>query len=399
MSSRDSPFGTPNREQFARLVTKSIQQAGETRPIKYDSEGFCLTVEDEELWVFDLEQHYPKFCTQPETKREKWLTGIVNAWKVRLQGLPDAFDALHPRLLPIIRARAELECGRLQASVADNFPTPPTYHPIAGHLGLALIYEWPGSIQYITQNHLQKWGVTFAEAVEAARGNLAQRQQRFEASSVQGLHISRTDDSLGASGLLLLDAIRGLQVSGDVIAVVPEQSKLLVAGSEDSSALAAMAKMTEEGLNQPHPVSGIAMRLDGDSWVPWLPDPGHPQHRALAVLRLQTTERDYRRQTDLLKKVHKQTDQEVSVARLLLGQDESTGEAFSYCLWSPVVPALLPRTDRVAFMEEDDDLPMLVDWDRVCEVLGHLMEPQGMYPERYRVEDYPYGHELEKLGG
>jgi hypothetical protein len=107
----------------------------------------------------------------------------------------------------------------------------------------------------------------------------------------------------------------------------------------------------------------------------------------------------YCRQTELLKKLHKQTDQEVSVARFLLGQDESTGEAFSYCLWCPDLPILLPHVDRVAFMEEEDDRPMLVDWDRVCEAVGHLMEPQGMYPERYRVEDYPYGHILEKLGG
>ena len=175
MPSPDSPFGLPDKQQFARLVTKSLQQAGETRPIKYDAEKFCLTVEDEEIWVFELEQHYPDFCSLPESGRERWLSGIANAWEIRLQGLPDDFDALHPRLLPIILARAELECGRLQASVADSSPTPPTYHPIADHLGLALIYQWPGSIQYITQDHLQKWGVTFAQAVDAARRNLAQR--------------------------------------------------------------------------------------------------------------------------------------------------------------------------------------------------------------------------------
>jgi hypothetical protein len=48
-------------------------------------------------------------------------------------------------------------------------------------------------------------------------------------------------------------------------------------------------------------------------------------------------------------------------------------------------------------MREERDTPTYADWDRVCEVLGDLMEPVGMYPERYRVEDYPYGHELEKL--
>jgi hypothetical protein len=155
---------------------------------------------------------------------------------------------------------------------------------------------------------------------------------------------------------------------------------LLVAGSEDSAALAAMARMTEKGLHQPHPVSGIAMRLDGDSWVPWLTDAGHRQHRAFAQLRLQTIERDYRRQTELLKKVHEQTGRRVSVGRFMLGQDPATRKPFSLCLWSPDLPSLLPRTDRVAFMEEEDDRPLIVEWERVWEVLGKMYGAAGDVP-------------------
>jgi hypothetical protein len=50
-------------------------------------------------------------------------------------------------------------------------------------------------------------------------------------------------------------------------------------------------------------------------------------------------------------------------------------------------------------MEEEDDRPLIVEWDRVWDVLGYLMEPQGMYPERYRVEEFPSGRELERLAG
>jgi hypothetical protein len=106
---------------------------------------------------------------------------------------------------------------------------------------------------------------------------------------------------------------------------------------------------------------------------------------------------DYRRQTELLKKVHEKTGQHVSVGRFMLGQDPATRKPFSLCLWSPDLPSLLPRTDRVAFMEEEDDPPLLVEWDRVWDVLGYLMEPQGMYPERYRVEEFPSGRELATL--
>jgi hypothetical protein len=57
MPPHNNPFGTPDRDQFAQLVAKSLQQAGETRPINYDAERFCLTVEDEEIWVLDLKSH------------------------------------------------------------------------------------------------------------------------------------------------------------------------------------------------------------------------------------------------------------------------------------------------------------------------------------------------------
>jgi hypothetical protein len=107
----------------------------------------------------------------------------------------------------------------------------------------------------------------------------------------------------------------------------------------------------------------------------------------------------FRQQTELLKKLHEQTDQDVSVARFLLGRDELTREALSYCVWSPCVPALLPHADRVAFMEEEDDPPMFMEWDRVGQVLGHLMEPIGMYPERYRVDEFPSEAQLTALRG
>ena len=70
-----------------------------------------------------------------------WRRQIAYAWEIRLQGMPNEFEALHPNLLPYIRPRADMECARLQAAAAETFPTAPTFHVIAEHLGLALIYE------------------------------------------------------------------------------------------------------------------------------------------------------------------------------------------------------------------------------------------------------------------
>ena len=37
-------------------------------------------------------------------------------------------------------------------------------------------------------------------------------------------------------------------------------------------------------------------------------------------------------------------------------------------------------------------------WEKVVEVVGHLMTPQGMYPERFRVETFPTAEQLAAMG-
>ena len=63
---------------------------------------------------------------------------------------------------------------------------------------------------------------------------------------------------------------------------------------------------------------------------------------------------------------------------------------------------MLPKADLVNFFvqkDEDDDgeIVATAEWDRVVEVAGELMVPQGMYPERYRVAGFPTDEQLAAL--
>jgi hypothetical protein len=40
----------------------------------------------------------------------------------------------------------------------------------------------------------------------------------------------------------------------------------------------------------------------------------------------------------------------------------------------------------------------MVPWDRAVEVLGGLMEPLGMWPERWRVHEFPSDEQLKAAG-
>jgi hypothetical protein len=63
----------------------------------------------------------------------------------------------------------------------------------------------------------------------------------------------------------------------------------------------------------------------------------------------------------------------------------------------------LPRTDLVHFFvpkaENEGGIAASADWASVTRVVGDLMEPQGLYPERYRVRDFPSEEQLRLLGG
>jgi hypothetical protein len=64
------------------------------------------------------------------------------------------------------------------------------------------------------------------------------------------------------------------------------------------------------------------------------------------------------------------------------------------CTWTEGLDSLLPLSGLVGFVSRsagpEDLTPVaLVEWRHVAEVVGHLMEPIGVYPERFRVAAFP----------
>ncbi len=181
------------------------------------------------------------------------------------------------------------------------------------------------------------------------------------------------------------------------MAMIPNREHLYIAGSDDLHSLKGMLKLAVEDLGKPRPISGIALRLDDDEWVPWLPENGHPLYWEFRKLQTQSFGRAYAEQKELLDKLYRRTGEDVFVASFSGMGREGTDEIVSYCVWSKGVLALLPRTDRVAFMRQDTD-PVIAAWDGVVKVVGDMMEPMGMYPERYRVSEFPTEGQLAAMG-
>ena len=212
----------------------------------------------------------------------------------------------------------------------------------------------------------------------------------------QGVYVFTTNDGYDSSRLILLELIRQFQVKGDYIAMAPGREMLIVAGSEDRLGLEAMTTLANKAFEQPRSVSGIALRLDGDDWISWMPEAIHPLYDEFRLLRIRTYAQDYSEQKELLDALHRKTGQDLLVASFSVMQHKETGHPTSYCIWTKGTHSLLPKTERVVFGGEDQPTA-IAPWEKVEEITGHLMTPMGMYPERYRVEEFPTPEQLAAM--
>jgi len=249
----------------------------------------------------------------------------------------------------------------------------------------------------ISQSSFDAWGVTFYEALEVAMENLLSLPAKFIGpGSGEGVYLSATGDDYDASRLLVKDAIRHLQVKGDHIAMIPNRENLIVAGSEDVEGLAGMVKVAANALKEPRPISGIALLLDGDEWTPWLPPSSHPSYKDFRQLQLQSLGQDYAEQKTLLDKLHENKGEDVFVATFSVVQSPE-GRLFSYATWTETANSLLPKTD-VLVLGRIGGVPAMVEWQKVLEVVGDMMEPLDIYPPRYRVRGFPSENQLAAMG-
>ena len=381
----------PDRDEFAQLVIDGIRKSSETTQIVYDRERFCLAHGDQDGTTLFLANAYKEYCSATEPVRSKILQRFVRSWFMGAIRLPEAFDDLHPDLLPVVRTRSYFNLAHENKGRGSILP-----HEVLGeHLAVGLVYDLPQMMRTISQDDLDDWGVTFYEALEAARHNLIQLDHAFIGPKEgEGIYLSAVKDSYDSSRLILTDLIRRLRVAGDCVAMIPNPDTLIVTGSDDLEGLKGMLGLAANALQQPRPISGIAVRLDGDDWVPWLPDPSHPLVNEFRALHSQSFGRAYAEQREMLDAT---TDKDMFVASFYIVQKPETGHVMTYCVWGKDVLSLLPRTDAIAFMQEGKG-PLMATWDRAIEVVGHLMQPLGIYPERFRVSDFPTDDELTAMG-
>ena len=125
--------------------------------------------------------------------------------------------------------------------------------------------------------------------------------------------------------------------------------------------------------------------MNGDDWVPWLPDVSHPSYKGFQELQLQSFGQDYAQQKEMLDKLHTKNGEEVFVANFSAIK-RPDGTVVSYATWTETTNSLLPKTDTLVLGRMGSE-PQMVEWEKVVEIVGDLMEAVDIYPPRFRVRD------------
>lgn len=388
----------PDRANFARLMERALRDAGETRPIRFDAQEFRLSVGGERGLQCYLGNIYDEYVKSRVRDRESTVKRFAQAYR-QAGSLPDTlgrWEDARPRLLPRLRERMYLENRRLTFETQGKVIAELPFRPIGDHLGATLVYDLPDSMLEITHDGLQKWEVSFDDALEAARDNLWEISKDRLLPIRPGLWRSPWADNYDASRLLLHDLVWQFPVKGSHVAVVPNRDTLLVTGSDDAEGLLEILARALKAFESPRPMGARLLFLAGSRWTPLELPPEHPAYAAWKRAELLSYAADCAEQKTLLDGLHQKKDVDLFVATFNATERADTGELSSYAVWSEGVPTLLPRADRIAFVRRDKVLGM-APWERVLEGCAGLMTPQGSYPERWRVDAFPGDASVQAL--
>ena len=301
-----------------------------------------------------------------------------------------------PWVVPKVRPRFEYEA----LSLCPGRPAP-EFRPLAGLFAVSLLVDLPEQELEVGTAELEAWGTDFDRLMQRARSNLLARGCEEQFRQVEpGCYRSAWQDDLDGSRVLLPGILQRLELAGDPVVVLPSRDTLLVTGSENTQGLQWILEAALEFLNEdPRSMNGCPLRLRNYLWEPFHPQEAHPICPLLARIHLRRLKDEYTNQKFILDRRHDELGKRVTLAPFHLERTQA-GATLSYTVWSRSMgEAWLPEADRVRLTWEAGGrrVEARVPWEGVQRRLSHLLEPIGLFPERYRFKATPQIELLQSL--
>lgn len=94
-------------------------------------------------------------------------------------------------------------------------------------------------------------------------------------------------------------------------------------------------------------------------------------------------------------KDEEQTEAFVATASVIKGKD---GKVFTSSVWTQGIEILLPKTDLVTFIVNEEEVAAIATWEKVSEAFKDFIEETEMKPPRYLVRKFPPIEAVRGLG-
>jgi hypothetical protein len=396
----DRLWGKPTPDDFARIFIKRLRAGGERRAIEYDSATFNLSYGDGSGQMTFLGNAHDEYLANPRSARADGLDRFIRATALanEKRDYTPTLDEVLARLLPRVRERMFYAALPLQLELAGQKVKRFSFRPLAEHLAIGLVQDFPDHIEEMAAERFEELGLDLADAQCAALRNLELISEAPFEPMMPGFYCSPWRDNHDVARMLLLDRINSLSVRGLPVVMTPNRDWLLVTGSDDVDGLTAMTVMTRKLMEEPRFMTSIPLCLIGDQWAPFIPDEDHPLTDEFCELRVMQLSAEYDRQKHLLDSQHERDETELFVASYT-GLKNPEGSVTSHCVWTRDVTTLLPRTELIRLLDLDDEqAPIMAPWAAVEEATGELMQPvNAVYPPRWRVDAFPSSSQLDAV--
>jgi uncharacterized protein YtpQ (UPF0354 family) len=388
----------PSKGDFAKLVKEALAKTGVTG-MNYDEKGFSLKMSEKGNVIF-LDNSYAKYCKADNHVRKILLEQICSSFAESKSEIPDEFALACPNLMPIVRDSSYLSLVELHCQASDldisNIKCP--FMVLVDGLSVVLAYDTDQSIQQVNQATLDRWRVSFGEALQVAIDNLRERTNpNLVTEEAPGVYLGRWDDSYESARILLTDLIYRLSVDGEPVVFLPNRNQFWVTGSRNAAGLKTVLKMGGETHFEPHPLSPNLYLLSDGKLNFYIPE-DIPLRDEWFSLKRRREAVDYTQQKDSLDKIFKKDKTNIFVASYKIFRLDD-GTEYSACVWSKGVDSLLPKTEKIFFVVDPKEKNYVsVQWAAAIPVVGHLMdEKSNLLPSRQRVRLFPSEGQLDEL--
>jgi uncharacterized protein YtpQ (UPF0354 family) len=182
---------------------------------------------------------YTQYPDQLDEVANALLSSVRSYEPARAQS---GFDELRERVYPMLKPI------NLLATISDRKLPMIVYRPFLADLIITYVIEEPNSVAYISEQHLERWGLAEHELHEQAMANLRRRTAERGSHTITGegyqrLVIFDTQDGFDATRLLLPDLIEPWQADlpGTMVIGIPNRDFLIIFSDSDRTILTAVA--------------------------------------------------------------------------------------------------------------------------------------------------------------